>query len=154
MLDSKNVCKMGASKLPGGTGVTTTRVARVATTGEATTASTTGETTGAGSRATLTLFSALNTDVATIEFLTIKSSNSGVGTLVGGVGDKAEATGTTSLTVTDNDGILDGTELLELGTETFGLGTPGETTNEKLNGHRNRRRLKERRTRGNEPREG
>jgi hypothetical protein len=81
------------------------------------------------------LFSTLDTDGATIEVLTIASSNSSIGSLVTFVGDETETTGTTGLTVTDDDGVFDGTELGEVGTEGVGVSVPGETTNEKLNGH-------------------
>lgn len=121
-------------KLPAGTRVATTGVARVATTGETTTV----EATSAGSGTALTLLSTLNADVAALKVLAVKSGDGSVGSIVGGIGDETEATGAAGLTVTDDDGVLDVTELRELGTETLSLGTPGQTTNEKLNGHRNR----------------
>lgn len=134
--------QVSGKQLPGGTGVTTTGVARVTATGETATV----EATRAGGRATLALLSTLDADVAALEVLAVKSGDGSVGTIVVGEGDKTEATGAASLTVTDDDGVLDVTELGELGAETLSLGSPGETTNEKLNGHRNRTGLKERGT--------
>ena len=125
----------GHDCLPGSTGITTARVARVATTGEpAVATATTVEATGTGST-TLTLLGALDTDVAAIKLLPIESGDGGVGTIVVGVGDETEATAAAGLAVTDNDGVLNLAVLLELGTETLGVSVPGETTDEKLDGH-------------------
>lgn len=111
-------------QLPSGLRVASTGVASAASAGEAT-RGTTG----------LALLGTLNTDGAAIKLLTITSSNGGIGSLVARVGDEPKATGTTGLTVTDNDGILDGAEFLKVGTERVGVGTPGKTTDEELNGH-------------------
>lgn len=121
--------------LPGSAGIATAGVAtRVATTGEPAVATLTAEATGAGST-TLTLLGALDADVTAIKLLPIEGRDGGVGTIVVGVGDEAEATAAAGLAVTDNDGVLDLAVLLELGTETLGVSVPGETTDEKLDGH-------------------
>lgn len=136
-----NVC-LCLKQLPGGTRVATTGVAGVTTTGETATV----EAASAGGSATLALLSTLDADVATVKVLTVEGSDGGVGSIIRSIGNEAEATRAAGLTVTDDDGILDVTELGELGAETLSLGSPGETTNEKLNGHRNRTGLKERGT--------
>lgn len=120
--------------------VTTTGVARVTTAGETTTGGT-----------TLTFSGNLDTDVTTIEGLTIELGNNGIGLFLGTDGDETETTGATSLAIGQDDGVKNSGVLGELSLERLLVSSPGKTTDEQLNGHGKRERCEREREGINEP---
>jgi len=113
------------------TSVSTTSISTTSSASIATTASTaTSETTSSTSRATLA--SLVDTDGSAVELDVVHGSDSSLGVGLLAVTDEAETTAATSVTVLDDDSLLDGAKLLELLTKRILISVPCEAANEEL----------------------
>lgn len=78
------------------------------------------------------LGSTVDLDGATLELLLVQVVDGVLSTGIVGKGDEAETAGAASLAITDNNGILDFTEMRETMTKGFVAGVPGQATDEQL----------------------
>jgi len=95
-----------------------------------TTTTTTSKSTSTTTRTPLRCL--INSDSATVKFDIIHRSDSSFGIRFLTVTDKSKATAATSITVLDDDGFLNGAELLKLLTQCVLVGVPCEATNKEL----------------------
>jgi hypothetical protein len=94
----------------------------------ASTATTESTTTTAAASSTLRCL--VNTDSATIELDVVHGVDSGLGISLRSITDESKATAATGVTVLDNNGLLDGSELLELLAKSVLVCVPSEATDE------------------------
>jgi len=116
--------------------VSTTSVATAAARVIATTAATaTTESTATTARAALR--SLVNTDSATIKFDVVHGIDSLLCVSLGAIANETKTAAAASITVLDNDSLLDGAEFLEFLTERILISVPCEAANEELRHLRN-----------------
>jgi hypothetical protein len=130
-----------ATTTPAVTTLTATSVAALATSVASTTtaglvASTAATTATTETSTTITTGAALrglvDTDRAAIKLNVVHGIDGSISISFLGVADETEATATTSVTVLDNDGFLNGAELLKLLAKSILVGVPGKASNKEL----------------------
>jgi len=113
------------------TSISTTTISTTSSASVATTASTaTSETSASTSRATLACL--VDTDGSAIELDVVHGSDSSLSVGLLAVTDETETTAAASVTVLDDDSLLDGAKLLELLTKRILISVPCEAANEEL----------------------
>jgi len=116
------------------TSISTTSIATTSTASSitATAATSTSETAASTSTSRATLASLVDTDGAAIELNVVHGSNGSFSIGLLTITDKAETTTAASVTILDDDSLLDGAELLELLTKRILISVPCEAANEEL----------------------
>ena len=81
---------------------------------------------------TIALTGEVDTDDTAVEFLVVQFVKGSVSLLGGGEGDETESTATASITVLDDNRVVDSAKLLKASTETLISSVPGKAPNEEL----------------------